>query len=259
MIKQITPRRDFLSVQPHKRTNNENRRRLKMAVVETASYEREPGIKRICWGAIIAGALLALVLFFMLSVLGAAIGLTVLDPSKREPAEGLGIGALVWWLLCTVISIFIGGCTAAKLSAVWMKGNGMLHGIVTWALITVIMAWLVTSTAGAVMGGALSTLQAGMQAGAQAADEADQGTIQQLQQKAKELAGQAQQEAEQTTEQEKEQVAEKAANVSAAALWGTFIMLLIGLIAGALGGITGAACNKKLIEKGPYAAERERR
>lgn len=231
-----------------------------MAVVETASYEREPGIKRISWGAIIAGAILALVIFFMLSVLGAAIGLTVLDPSKREPAEGLGIGALVWWLLCTIISIFIGGCTAAKLSAVWTQCNGILHGIVTWALIIVIMAWLVTSTAGAVMGGALSTLQAGMQAGAQAADEADQGALQQLQEKAKELAGQAQQEAEQQTEEEKEQAAEKAANVSAAALWGTFIMLLIGLVSGAIGGSVGAHCNKRLVEKGPYAApERERR
>lgn len=227
---------------------------MAVATTETyAAYEREPGVKRICWGAIIAGAILALVTLFTLSVLGTAIGLTVLDPGQGdEQAKGLGIGATVWWVVCSVIAVFIGGWAAAKLSAVWTQTNGILHGIITWALTLVILAWLLTSTAGAIMGGALSTLQSGMEAGAQAAD---QGAFQQLQQKVQELTQQKQQEEQQETpqeqqqeEQKKEETAEKAVTAGAAAAWGSFVMLLLGAIAGAIGGCVGAKCNKKQIE-----------
>lgn len=226
-----------------------------MVVVETAPYEREPGIKRISWGAIFAGTLLALVILFTLSVLGAAIGLTVLDPTESDPAQGFGIGATVWWAISAIIALFFGGWAAAKLSAVWTQSNGILHGITTWALSLVVVGWLLTSTAGAIMGGTLTTLRTGLMAGAQAANgQTDGDGMQELKQKVDELAQKFEQKQDQLTEEEMEQAAEKTVETSAAAAWASFIMLALGLASGAIGGSVGAHGNKKQIEKGPYAA-----
>ncbi|MCE5186618.1 MAG: hypothetical protein LLF76_10885 [Planctomycetaceae bacterium] len=195
--------------------------------------------RRIFWGAIIAGALLALVTLFTLSVLGAAIGLTVLNPTDQNSAQGVGIGATIWWIVTAIIALFFGGWAAARLSGIW--GSGCLQGLTTWALTLVIIGWMLTSAAGKVMGGALSTLQSAVQSGA----AANEGAIQAIQQKLEQLAGKARQEAEQTTPEKKEQAAQKATDVSAAAAWGSFVMLILCAIAAAIGGSVGAHCNKR--------------
>jgi hypothetical protein len=190
------------------------------------------------------------VVLFTLSILGVAIGLTVLDPTKRDPAAGLDIGATIWWIICSVLSLFLAGWAAARLSAAWVKTSGLLHGLVTWALSLLVMAWLLTSAAGAIMGGAFNLLQTGLQTGAQAAPPSAMQEIQKklesATQEAQEMIEQKQQ---QTTEQEVEQTAKEAVDTGAMAAWWSFAMLLIGAASAGIGGIIGAACNKHITDK----------
>jgi hypothetical protein len=113
--------------------------------------------RRISWGAVFAGVLVALIVQLTLSLLGIAIGLgatLVLDAGR-----GIAIGAAVWWILITLVSLFVGGWIAGKLCGIPFPFESVLHGIVLWALSIIITVWLLAGTLGAIMGGAFGVLQ----------------------------------------------------------------------------------------------------
>ena len=59
-----------------------------------------PALKRISWGAIFAGTVLAIVLQLALSLLGLGIGLGTIDPlTEQNPMSGIGTGAAIWWIV----------------------------------------------------------------------------------------------------------------------------------------------------------------
>jgi len=86
---------------------------------------------RIHWGAIAAGAALAIAISLLLSLLGTAIGLSVND---RVSDRGLAIGAVVWAILVTAGGLFLGGFVASQLTTGENKIEGMLYGLLVWAL-----------------------------------------------------------------------------------------------------------------------------
>jgi hypothetical protein len=124
-------------------------------------------VRRVSWGAILAGVVVALVLQLLLGVLGIGIGAAVLDPAAASPLEGFGIGAAVWLTLTTVIALFAGGWVAGHLSGAPRGTESILHGVVAWAL-----ALLLTfSAAGAFIGGTLGALGRTLETAAQLAPE----------------------------------------------------------------------------------------
>lgn len=199
--------------------------------------ERETAIRKVSWGAIFSGVALFLVVFFTLSVLGAAIGLTTVDPAQeQEPAAGLGIGAAIWGIISMIIALFVGGWAASRLSTAWSKLSGTLHGLVTWAVSIVLLLWLMTTAIGSVLGGAMSALQS----------PALSQVAPQLQQRAQQAIPQ-NGDGELMQNGDGEQIAQRAAEISATAAWGIFIMLLLGAVAAAIGGSMGTP------ELGAYA------
>jgi hypothetical protein len=89
-----------------------------------------PVRSRITWGAIIAGSVLALALYFLLTLLGAAVGLSIND---RVSDRGLAIGAVIWAILVTAGCLFIGGFVASQLTTGENKPEGALYGILVWS------------------------------------------------------------------------------------------------------------------------------
>src|SRR5688500_3402064 len=87
--------------------------------------------ERIRWGAIIAGLFAALSTLVVLSVLGAAIGLTVYD--ARNDAEGIGMGTLIWTVITMIISFLVGGYVAGRWGAPYRDNSAMVHGAMVWA------------------------------------------------------------------------------------------------------------------------------
>src|SRR5688572_18893536 len=60
-------------------------------------------LRRVSWGAIFAGAVIAMVCQLALTCLGLAIGLGTINPyTETGTMQGLGVGALVWMLLTTI-------------------------------------------------------------------------------------------------------------------------------------------------------------
>jgi ElaB/YqjD/DUF883 family membrane-anchored ribosome-binding protein len=128
------------------------------------SGARAATITRISWGAIFAGTIVALVVQLLFTMLGFAIGLTVIEPlTGQSPWQGIGIGAGIWWVISALISLFLGGWTAGRLAGLPLRQDAVLHGIVAWGLITLITLYLVITGVGAVIGGALNVVQQGIQ------------------------------------------------------------------------------------------------
>lgn len=123
--------------------------------------------RRVSWGAIVAGVVIAMVLQLVLSLLGAGLGLSTVDPlrySSPDPAT-FGVAAGVWWVASSALALFAGGWVAAHLAGAPDKTDASLHGLLTWGLATIVTAFLVTSLIGAVLGGGSKLLGSAATAG----------------------------------------------------------------------------------------------
>jgi hypothetical protein len=117
--------------------------------------ERPMGLS---WSAIFGGALAALAIWAMLWAFGLAIGLTALDANEPASLRGTGIFTGVWGIITPLIALFCGGLVVGQASGAIAPRSGALHGLVTWALATVLGAWALGAVLFALVGG---TVQAG--------------------------------------------------------------------------------------------------
>ncbi len=71
----------------------------------------------------------------MFSLLGAGLGLAGADLRDGIDLGQLGFGALVWFFVTFLVSLFIGGYSASRLSTNLRKGAGAWNSAVVWALV----------------------------------------------------------------------------------------------------------------------------
>lgn len=125
---------------------------------------------RISWGAILAGALVAIVIGTTLNILGAGIGLTTVDAQAHDSpaASTMGIAGAVWLLFANLLGLAIGGYVAARLSGTSDRGDATLHGAAVWATAYLVSAVLLGSlvsgaanTAGSALSGVMGTVTSG--------------------------------------------------------------------------------------------------
>jgi hypothetical protein len=90
-----------------------------------------PVRSRVSWAAIVAGSLLALAAILVLNLLGTAIGLSIHD---NVSGRTLAIGAVVWAVLVTAGSLFLGGFIASQMTTGENKAEGVLYGLLVWAI-----------------------------------------------------------------------------------------------------------------------------
>lgn len=117
-------------------------------------------VRMISWGAVFAGVVISLITQFLLSMLGVGIGVSTIDPATAgTPKAGtLSIAGAIWWTVSGIIAAFVGGWVAARLSGVPIATSAALHGLVTWATTMLVVFYLMTSAAGALIGGAFGVL-----------------------------------------------------------------------------------------------------
>lgn len=128
--------------------------RTTVRTAATAAYPAyDRPYARISWGAIFAGAIIALATQIVLSLIGMAIGLATLNPTTGDSPSGatLGTGAAIWVVISSLISLFLGGYIAARLAG---RFNGWLHGLITWGTLTLLTLMLLTTAAGQLIGAA---------------------------------------------------------------------------------------------------------
>src|SRR4029453_6082279 len=106
------------------------------------------------WGAVLAGAVLAAALSFVLLTFGAAIGLSATSPWPNSGLSAKVIATLaVFWALAQQIgSLMAGGYVAGRMRSRWHEaGNEKefrdgLHGGLVWAVAVLIRGFVFFSS-----------------------------------------------------------------------------------------------------------------
>ena len=136
-----------------------------MAKIETAKRVQERSVESsasaVEWGAIFAGGLAAIGITAILFTLGPGLGLTTVSPwSLRNPSPTtFGTAAAIWMIVTQWLASAFGGYLTGRLRTKWVgiRTDEVLfrdtaHGLLAWALGTVIMAALVTLGSAATAG-----------------------------------------------------------------------------------------------------------
>jgi hypothetical protein len=113
-----------------------------MADANVRAEDVFPVHSRVSWGAVFAGAVVALVLYFLLSMLGAALGLSVSD---RVRADSIAAGAAIWAILATVVSLFIGGWITSQCAVGETKSEAVVYGVILWGVLFAMLLWFMAS------------------------------------------------------------------------------------------------------------------
>jgi hypothetical protein len=129
---------------------------VNVAVVEDPVEIERP----VSWRAVLAGVVVALVVQILLAVLGGAIGLAFVDPTRGDnPDAGtMTVVAIVWWTLSGILAAWAGGVTAGRLSGRAGTSTAAWHGLVAWAATTLVIFYLLTTAVGSLVGGAFGVL-----------------------------------------------------------------------------------------------------
>jgi hypothetical protein len=117
-----------------------------------------PGTSFVEWGSVLAGAVLAAAISFVLLTFGSAIGLSATSPWPNSGASMKVIASVaVFWAMAQQIGAFMaGGYVAGRMRSRWHEAGHEvefrdgLHGGLVWAVGVVIGAALFLSTAGSI-------------------------------------------------------------------------------------------------------------
>jgi hypothetical protein len=145
------------------------------------SGQVESSNSAVSWAAIIAGAAAATVLSLLLVVVGTGIGLVSISPWSNSGASSttVGILAILWSLAIPLFAYAVGGYLAGRLRTQWVDAHtdevffrDTAHGMLVWAVGTIVSACLVGSILSTAVSGIAQTGAALTSAAANAAGSA---------------------------------------------------------------------------------------
>ena len=203
----------------------------------STSRDYDASVRLVSWGSVLAGTLVALMVLLLLNLLFIGIGIQSIDPAtEQDPLAGLATGSLVVLIVTNVLALFAGGWVAGRLAGTpraLRRFEGMMHGILTWGLLTLISFFLLSTAVGQLVSGVTSAVGTGLSAvaqgaaslapeAAQAVEEAateEANVLERIQQEAAQLLQQAgvQEDVQQAAEGAQEEAADLAQNPQQAA------------------------------------------
>jgi hypothetical protein len=179
------------------------------------------------WGPIIAGLVIAMSTQLVLSALGVAIGASSIGDSgaPRTEAGGVGVGIGIWSIVSLLISLFVGGWTAARTAGRMNRNTALLNGAILWASTLALSAWLLSSGVSGAFGVAASNAGSVINQVRQAAPTATNNVI----------SGQQAPPVPNITAQQARDIAGNTAKVSWSFVFGSLLGLIASLIGSAIG------------------------
>jgi hypothetical protein len=135
----------------------------------------------VSWAAIIAGAVVACAASLILIAVGAGLGFSSISPWHEEgvSATTLGLMTVVWLIVVQWVASALGGYIAGRLRTRWISVHrdevffrDTAHGLLAWALGTIVTVGLLTSAITGAIGTAGQVAGAVGQGAAQAAASA---------------------------------------------------------------------------------------
>jgi hypothetical protein len=198
-------------------------------------------LDRASWGALFAGFFVGIGVLFLLLSLGAAIGLSSVDPREMASWKNMGLGVGIWGGISAIIASFFSAWVTARLSTSVDRTGGILHGValwgLTWAAGLVIGFMAVSGVVASAAKVAGSAAQAGAQAASGASPQERRDAANTLP-SGKQLQAQAQGKLD-DVKQNAPEAAEAAASGGQKGAWGAFLATLFTLLASAGGGAMG--------------------
>ncbi|RYZ11611.1 MAG: hypothetical protein EON61_09815 [Alphaproteobacteria bacterium] len=177
------------------------------------------------WGAAIAGTVVAVAIGFALLLLGVAIGATAINPwqGASEQAPAWTIGGGLWVIFSNLVAIQVGAFVAVRAARWPDHHDGMLQGMLVWALsFTVAAGVLGFGVTGVLAGADGMSIQ---ETASRAVDAAQAAT------------GEATRAAETLTPAETDAVQDAAALTA----WWAFAMMVLGAVGAVAGGKLGSS------------------
>jgi hypothetical protein len=110
----------------------------------------------VSWNAVFAGAVTATAITFILLIVGSAIGFVAVSPwpGMGADAKSITVMTLIWLIITQWISAGLGGYLAGRLRYKWIGVHNhevffrdTVHGFLSWALGTLLMAFLLAALA----------------------------------------------------------------------------------------------------------------
>ena len=192
-----------------------------------AAILTQPRWWRMSWGAIVAGVVVSLIAASILLLLGAGVGAAVWTPVKyQNPLHGFAFSSGVWLTVVMVIATLAGGYLSGRAA----PAQGWLHGVLSWAVMTLLCMGVAISLAGS-----FAALTGSATSAANLAPEMTVNLANQQMQRYGVYVG----ELDSPTDQQLRATADAAAKHLARATWWGFAMLLLGAVVAAAAGNLG--------------------
>jgi hypothetical protein len=138
-------------------------------------------LTRVSWGSILAGAVVAVATMVLFSLLGFGIGFGVANPLYEENAlSSVATVGGIYFIVTQLVSTFVGGWVAAKLSGVTITNVAALHGFSVWAVTTIFVVLLGFTGASAIAGGLTSLAGSTLSSAENAVEEVLPGDLPQV-------------------------------------------------------------------------------
>jgi hypothetical protein len=192
---------------------------------------------RISWSAILAGAMIATVVCFVLFLLGMAIGLTFVGEAEGDT---LSTGAAIWAIATTLTGLFLGGWVTSQCEVGETRAESLIHGAIMWGVTAILLVTL----AGAGIGSGFSALVSSVSL-------VEQGMTSQSWQQLAESSGISRTQIEEwmrqgmTSESIPRMAEDVRRNLSASAWW-AYAATLFSLLAAMAGAVIGSGPNLRL-------------
>jgi hypothetical protein len=97
---------------------------------------------RVSWGAIAAGAMVALTIYIVLTMVGVALGIEL---AVRGSSPQFGAGAAIYSIVVLLLAMFFGGWATSRLAVGESKLEAVLYGLILWGVLFMGMVWLLAS------------------------------------------------------------------------------------------------------------------
>jgi len=155
-------------------------------VVGAGTVPEESSKSATSWGSVVAGGVAAAALTLVLVMVGSGLGLTMVSPYGENPSlQAATVGTAIWLVITQWLSALLGGYLAGRLRTKWVNLHtdevffrDTAHGFLAWALATLLVAGLLSSTISAMVGTgvqAAANVAGGAAMGGAAAAASDSG------------------------------------------------------------------------------------
>lgn len=151
-----------------------------LSTISASDDVRTIMLNEISWGAVFAGAVVGLVAQVILNMVGVGIGLSTVHAvgGDSPSASAFSVGAGIWWVISGIVAAALGGYMAGRLSGKPSHSTTSYHGLISWAVSTLVVVYLLSSAASGLIGGAMSTASSALSGAGKAVGGSVQTAVQ---------------------------------------------------------------------------------